>query len=102
MFWAELCEIADSGGSAVLPRLKVVGVVVEGVVVAAGEDARAVPQLQRFSHRFGESITGATDFQGCSVAGVEQDPAEGFGAAGDELAGHRGGNGPVTVELCRF
>jgi hypothetical protein len=46
VFGAELGEVADPGGAAVVPGLKVVCVVVRGWVVAAREFF--VPELQCF------------------------------------------------------
>ena len=98
MFGAELVEVVDAGGAAVVPGVDVVGVVVEGVVVASGEGAFGVAESEPVAHGGGEAVVFAADFQGCAVAGVDQDAVEGFGAVGDEVSGHGGWDGSVAVE----
>ena len=102
MFGAGLGQVGDAGGASVGPGQEVVCVVVQGVVVAAGEGAFAVAEPQPLTHGFGEAVAGASDFQRGAVAGVGQDAVEGIGALGDQAPGDGGRDRPVPVEHGRF
>jgi hypothetical protein len=76
VFGAGLAEIGDAGSAAVGPGEDVVGVVVQGVVVAVRERAFRVAEAQPLAHRFREAVAGASDLQRRSVPWVCEDPQE--------------------------
>ena len=86
VLWACLSKVVDSGGSPVLPIGEVVHLVVQGLVAAAGKCASAVPHLQPSLERFGEPITGTSDFERGPVAWVHKDAIERVGAVCHEPA----------------
>jgi hypothetical protein len=76
VFGAGLAEVGGAGAAAVGPGEDVVGVVVQGVVVAVGERAACVAKPQPLAHWFRQPVAGAADLQRCTVARVGEDPEE--------------------------
>src|SRR6478735_12384583 len=102
VFGAELCEVADVGGAAVLPGGEVVCFVVGGLVGAAGEGALGIAKPDPVFDGPGKPVVFAADFQGCTVPRVDEDPVERLRPTGDESAGHRCRNRAETIQHCWF
>src|SRR5690242_194173 len=102
MLTAELGQVADVGGAAVLPGGEVVCFVVGGLVSAAGERALGSAQPDPAFDRPGKPVVFAADFQGRPVPWVDEDPVERLGTTGDEFAGHRCRDRAETIQHCWF